>query len=280
MATQANKTPAITTTLEDITPTLAQEYLLRNTSNRALIETSVTDLVAAYRGKTNRLTHQGIAFGADGQLYDGQHRLVAIARSGVTVRMFVTRGLPKEAREAIDRGRTRSAADNLAIVEGITLNKSMAAALSVLWCATVAKSATRGPNTSELRRILGDHFPAMEAVGSVFKSSKKGTCRAAIQAAFIFAYPTDPKGVMEAAQKLYDGTELQRTDPMYVLREHTLRTTSRQTTRAGSIDEFHRTLGMIASSLDNAPRTRVMVPKVDGEESPTYARFASAHKRL
>ncbi len=35
-------------------------------------------------------THQGIAIASDGTLVDGQHRLLAIVESGVTVRMNVT----------------------------------------------------------------------------------------------------------------------------------------------------------------------------------------------
>lgn len=76
-------------------------------------------------------THQGIAFDADGNLIDGQHRIYAIIVAGVPVRIMVTTGLPRrsgriETIDSIDGGRVRSNADKLHM-HGVT-NANLAAA--------------------------------------------------------------------------------------------------------------------------------------------------------
>jgi len=57
------------------------------------------------------LTHQGIAFDVNGRLVDGQHRMLAIAKSGIDTPILVTRNLKEEAYNAIDTHSKRSVAD-------------------------------------------------------------------------------------------------------------------------------------------------------------------------
>lgn len=57
------------------------------------------------------LTHQGIAFDVNGRLIDGQHRMLAIAKSGIDTPILVTRNLKPEAYNAIDTHSRRSLAD-------------------------------------------------------------------------------------------------------------------------------------------------------------------------
>jgi hydrogenase maturation factor len=57
------------------------------------------------------LTHQGIAFDVNGRLVDGQHRILAIAKSGVDTPILVTRNLEPEAYNAIDTHSQRNMAD-------------------------------------------------------------------------------------------------------------------------------------------------------------------------
>jgi hypothetical protein len=58
-------------------------------------------------------THQGIAFDTDGRLIDGRHRLMAVAASGVTVRMWVFPEQTRETFDVIDTGYARAAAQFL-----------------------------------------------------------------------------------------------------------------------------------------------------------------------
>ncbi len=91
-----------------ISPELAAEWLSKNTFNRTLSRRSVDTYAADMRAGAWELTHQGIAFGADGVLVDGQHRLHAIVKAGVTIKMMVTWGA---ARTGIDQLRPRGHKD-------------------------------------------------------------------------------------------------------------------------------------------------------------------------
>lgn len=105
----------IETKMENITPDMAREYLKHNSRNRKIkpktVEAYMRDIL---RGKFIA-THQGIGFDANGELLDGQHRLLAISMAGKTVPMMVTRGLPREAVSVVDRGVSRSVKDVMQI---------------------------------------------------------------------------------------------------------------------------------------------------------------------
>lgn len=97
-----------------VTPEIAAEWLSRNgRKNRSLSRQRVDTFARAMAQGDWKLTHQGIAFDDAGNLTDGQHRLKAIAESGKTIEMMVTRGVNDF--EVIDSGRPRSHADVLGI---------------------------------------------------------------------------------------------------------------------------------------------------------------------
>src|SRR5690554_2314745 len=99
-----------------ITPDQAIKWLEQaNTNNRKLSQKHVDRLARDMTEGKWVLTHSGIAFGPDGTLLDGQHRLWAIVESGVSVEMFVWRGVEPQSMMAIDAGKSRSLADILNI---------------------------------------------------------------------------------------------------------------------------------------------------------------------
>lgn len=63
-------------------------------------------------------THQGIAFYADGQLFDGQHRIAACIMADRTIRVQSTPNMDQHALLAIDMSKPRTAGDALQL-EGI-----------------------------------------------------------------------------------------------------------------------------------------------------------------
>lgn len=263
---------------EVVTPDVARAMLALNKRNRNVIEARVAAYADAMRNGEWRITHQGIGIGADGELYDGQHRLLAVIQANVPVTIFVTRGLPTDARVAIDSGTTRSAVDNLSIVEGIKLHKTMGAAIGVLWNATVAKALTRNATAIELRDTMLKHLSGVEFVQRVFATTVRGVGRSGFIAAFAYAYPTAPEQVTIAAKKYYTGTGLSHGDPMYTLREFALRKGTGYGSRGDTVDDFRRALGMIAAELDGEKRLRVFVKDVDIDNSRIVARFAVAHQ--
>lgn len=93
-----------------ITPEMAEEFLTHNIRNRNIRLPYVDELATYMRQGKWDVTHQGIAFYEDGTLFDGQHRLHAIIKAGIPVKMMVTYGIPLATTHA-DTGLKRSEAD-------------------------------------------------------------------------------------------------------------------------------------------------------------------------
>lgn len=110
----------------NITPELAEKWLAQNTHNRNLREAAVMayarDMEAgnwAENGEAIKFAEGDVALlgGRDplygGALLDGQHRLQAVALSGITLKMLVVTGLRNATQETMDDGRKRTLADAL-----------------------------------------------------------------------------------------------------------------------------------------------------------------------
>lgn len=114
------------TRLVTMTPEWASEILNRNTHNRNLCKKRADFYVALIMEGKWRLTHQGIAIDSNNVLQDGQHRLQAIASSGVAVPIMLSTNCDPLNFDVIDSGKKRSAAD--ALVLSGAKNASRAAA--------------------------------------------------------------------------------------------------------------------------------------------------------
>ncbi len=113
--------------LVKVTPALAEQWLAGRAENRVVRKSIVALYCRLMLARQWVLTHQGIAFDEEGRLIDGQHRLMAVVASGVSVLMVVMTGVSNEAFEAIDRHIKRSVADCLRI------DKDIAAAAQAGW---------------------------------------------------------------------------------------------------------------------------------------------------
>lgn len=110
----------ITFSVEHITPDIARVYLSLQDpehKNRRIRQSTVQKYARMMRDGEWALTHQGIAFGKDGYLRDGQHRLNAIILSGVGVDMTVARGLESNSYYGIDTGDIRSWQDMVRLTD-------------------------------------------------------------------------------------------------------------------------------------------------------------------
>lgn len=105
-----------------MTPEWAHEILKnQNKSNRPVKNTAVAKLLKAIENGEWKLTHQGIAFDWHGNLVDGQHRLIAIAKSGVSVPISMATDCDPSIFIACDIGTARTSGDVLS-VNGATKN--------------------------------------------------------------------------------------------------------------------------------------------------------------
>ena len=121
-----------TATWELVTPDQARAYLGNAMKNRRISPPSVRKAAAQMRDKRWRdTTSQSIAFGADGRLMDGQHRLAAVVLADRPVTFLVVRGLSDDVQDVLDTGRARNAGDVLRM-SGIPSANANAAAVRLL----------------------------------------------------------------------------------------------------------------------------------------------------
>ncbi len=217
----------------DVTPEMAKTWLGNNFRNRPISD----DTVEAYaRDMTNGTwvpTHQGVAFNDRDELIDGQHRLHAIVRCGLTIRMMVTFGLPsviagKEmtTMDAVDRGRMRSVADQLKIQHGLKDGSAIAGICSTLGGLCYGHRTRRLSvgQTLEIYRAFEDAVTWVV----IHRSKAHGLKSPGVLAAFAFALMTE-QGFFGAAtpiallyESLMTGEGKRVSSPMKLLREFLL----------------------------------------------------------
>lgn len=103
--------------IEEISPDKAKTYLSTSKGNRNLRPKSVSIYARDMAAGRFQCTHQAIAFDESGALVDGHHRLSAIVKANVTVKMMVARNVPRKAIECIDTGDKRNTVDAIAFSE-------------------------------------------------------------------------------------------------------------------------------------------------------------------
>lgn len=115
-----------------ITPEVAEQWLGANTHNRNLSRMYIDRLAGAIRRGEWQFNGESIKFNGDGTLIDGQHRLSAIAKSGVPVAALVVHNVSMSAQDTVDVGKKRSLADALKL-RGETECAQLAGAVTIIW---------------------------------------------------------------------------------------------------------------------------------------------------
>lgn len=182
-----------------ITPEKAQECLASNSvDQRAISQASVIRHISDMKnGLWESESHQGLAFSSEGHLVDGQHRLTAIVRAGVSLWMRVDRYTGPAPMTAFDTGRKRTPGDAL-VVSGLadrTSGKAVAA------CATALKmgvdvSSTR-PSSAIVSQVYEAHKDAIDHVTRALP-----VAISSIQAALAYLYPAAPEEVDAIIRKI------------------------------------------------------------------------------
>ncbi len=140
-AAPTERTPTSEPTLEvvQVTPQLAQEWLLRNEGNRPIQMHTVENYARLMADGLWELNGDTIRFDTDNILRDGQHRLAACVRANVTFTALVVHGIAARSQATMDQGRKRTANDILGM-NGIVNGAAIASTARMLhqW-----KSGTR-----------------------------------------------------------------------------------------------------------------------------------------
>jgi hypothetical protein len=171
----------------DITPTMADAFLERNINNRNKKERSIEGYANDMVKRFWKLTHEGIAFGIDGLLKDGQNRLYAIIRSNTIIRMKVTLGLDNEAQAVIDQGVKRTSSD-AAKFEGVETTWRRNATAKVIENGKLNQGGTSPITNSQCLELLEKYKEGLDFVFDNMPKNLTGITKAPVLGAIGRAY--------------------------------------------------------------------------------------------
>lgn len=135
-----------------ITPQVAQKYLSHNTQNRKESPRNVNFLVDQMKKGLFLENGESIVFDVNNNLTDGQHRLMAILKSGIPYHIPVVRGVQKNTMATYDTGKNRSSIDILNL-NGFKNATNLSALVKLIYKYETRNSKASGASTKN--RIEG-----------------------------------------------------------------------------------------------------------------------------
>lgn len=193
------------TKIVNVTPAIAAKWLENQAERqRPLRDRVVAKYAADMTSGHWRSNHQGVAFGMKGQLLDGQHRLSAIIRSGVTVEMSVTTEVEDEAFVTIDQGAARS------IGHMIGRSNQWVAMVTHLYRLQRNVHTHTGVTVAIVEETYKNARKELDACGEFIAARLVPGTTAAVMA---YAFPLDPDRVQEFGEQIREGLMLKPGDP-------------------------------------------------------------------
>lgn len=225
LTTKVNPTKyALSTTgvdVEIIYPEMALNYLENNSAGRRLSPQTVKRYADEMLAGAWRINGEAIKFGEDGSLLDGQHRLRACVRAGIPFATYVVRNVSKAAFDSLDTGKKRSASDLLDIMHVTNAAQVARAARLLFYWEKNQWNHLYMPQT-DIRKLLDRHPGIVDSVAAIIKLSKY---HGRIIPTPISAFGHYMFGQVSAGrrdeffERLYEGTALSSTSPIYMLRQ-------------------------------------------------------------
>lgn len=209
--------------IETITPAIATQMLAQNHRNRPANNAHVEKLAKEMREGRWKLNGSTICFDSQGGLVDGQHRLMAIVKSGHAIRSYVVRNLDNEVFDTIDSGKRRNGHDTFA-VQGEAYYSFLSAAVGIVGNYYGGTPGRRESfSNTELRDILEQHPTLRDSVAFVCRkteSAKFRLCTASLLSSLHYIFSQlDAGAATEFVDSLITGTELAQDSPVFRLRE-------------------------------------------------------------
>ena len=173
--------------LMTVTPELAARWLSDcNIKNRRLKPEHVECIARDIRAGNWCTTHQGIAFSCDGKILDGQHRLSAVVRAQIPVRMYIWFNVSPQSLLAIDRQAIRDKADTLCLTnDGGRVSRNEVATLQAMIIGlgenhplTVAEAQAAFIAHRDALEFAHKHLPAGRARGVANMTTRAVVARA------------------------------------------------------------------------------------------------------
>lgn len=212
--------------LVEVTPEMAADWLDNRNSglkNRTISKAVSGRYADAMRRGEWKANHQGIAFDTDGWLLDGQHRLLAVANSGVVVPLWVHVDMPRDVFDTLDVGRRRQAAHLLSVPNAMVLASSVrfiavADGIADPRSTGAAYAALTNVETLDLVRKGGHKLEQAARIGVRLAKGPRIVPSAAAAVAYQVLNTESAAELDEFVEALVTGAELAKDDPRLRLR--------------------------------------------------------------
>jgi hypothetical protein len=220
----------------EITPDLARRLLVRNRNNRVPKEGAIARYKWEMENGNWRITNQGLGFDRNGDLTDGQNRLMACIRADKSFHTVVAVGLVPEAKEVVDVGVKRTLSDALKM-EGYTNAPALAGGVALRQ--RYEQLVEDGQPMSQAMKARSwrvyshpesvEYLRKRESIGMVLGSAQSWRrtfprCPLSVSIAFeSMAVEIDQDGLDKFREGLITGAYLNAYDPRLVLRNYLTR---------------------------------------------------------
>lgn len=209
-----------------ITPRYAQQLLARNDGNRKIRQSMVNKYAAMMLSGQWVENGDVIRVGKTGRLLDGQHRLLAVVKSGAGIKCGLVTGVDEATFSTIDTGGARTTSDIVAMAGYADSNVTPGVA-SRLWRMLHALRSNAAAPPVYVLEVL-DRWPEVEA--AVRRQALARTARALLTPSVLacaYLYLNDIAAKPDLAEEFVTGMEtgagLESGNPILALRQRAIR---------------------------------------------------------
>lgn len=199
-----------------ITPDVAREMLRGNTRNRPVRQSHVDFLASEMVNGRWVDTAETISRATDGTIVDGQHRLLAVIQSGVTLDLWVADDVPIQAQDVVDMGAQRSIADQLHLSDGVAnANVVVGACRSIVSICCFYQNYKL--SVAQARQVYSDFHSEIDCAIESCRGHRPAA-RAWVYGTLAFLLKASPR-LVEFVNRIGDGAGIAPPEPAYEVRE-------------------------------------------------------------
>jgi hypothetical protein len=160
-----------------VTPEMAKRFLANSsTKNRRVLESRVSYYADQMARGQWRLTGQGLSFDKDMNIIDGQHRLMAVIKSGKNIEFLIVYGVENDTFSAYDDGKPRGANDALYLSGNVKNADNIATIVSTYLQFKVAKK-TFGTSSilakASKQDIINEYYDSPDLFHEIQSASRR-----------------------------------------------------------------------------------------------------------
>ncbi len=192
-----------------VTRDIALKFLESNIGNRPLRSTKIALYERILRGGQWETTTDAVGFSTAGRLINGQHRLRAIANTGVAAELAVQYGLKESAQMVLDRGSRRTATDALILSRGKFA--PVAARVARSFMALLGQNKNTMTDAQVVQHVQ-EHAATYEWLAGTRLAKDKVS--APVMAALAYAYEVRPAQAATFARKMGEPVDLPELSPV------------------------------------------------------------------